>query len=339
MNEQHTMPMRRTQPARERIAGMTLIELMVALAIGAFLMIGAVTVFMQGRTTFRVNESLSRMQENGRFALDTLEPDIRMAHYWGLTTRTAKVLGRAATTLDPAAPPGMGPPACGKNWTVDLDRAIDGTNNSYAWPTTLTTCAAGAGTAQAGSDTLVIRRVSEDPVVPAANNMYLQSARYEDSQLFIGATIPTGFLPPPASQTHRLMASGYYVSTGSNEDAAIPSLRRKTLVGVAIQDQELLAGIEDLQVQFGVDTDAAGTAERGSVDEYVNPGDAILATAEILAVRIWLRVRAERRENGFTDTTNYVYADQDFTPTGDDAQFRRILVSKTIYIRNARPAL
>src|SRR5687768_4321433 len=331
---EHTMPMRRTQAARERIAGMTLIELMVALAIGAFLMIGAVTVFMQGRTTFRVNESLSRMQENARFALDTLEPDIRMAHYWGLTTRTAKVLGRAATTLDPMAPPGMGPPACGKNWTVDLDRALDATNNSYSWPCTVT-----VGAAQAGSDTLVVRRVSEDPVVPAANNMYLQSARYEDSQLFIGATIPAGFLPPPASQTHRLMVSGYYVSSGSSEDAGIPSLRRKTLVGVAIQDQELLAGIEDLQVQFGVDTDAAGTPERGSVDQYVDPGDAILNSAEILAVRIWLRVRAERRENGFTDTTNYVYADQDFTPVGDDAQFRRIVVSKTIYVRNARPAL
>ena len=37
---------------------MTLIELMVALAIGAFLMIGAITVFMQSRTTFRVTESL-----------------------------------------------------------------------------------------------------------------------------------------------------------------------------------------------------------------------------------------------------------------------------------------
>src|SRR3970040_1032548 len=75
--------------------GMTLIELMVALAIGAFLMIGAITVFMQSRTTFRVTESLARMQENARFALDLLETDVRMAHYWGLNTITSTVANRA----------------------------------------------------------------------------------------------------------------------------------------------------------------------------------------------------------------------------------------------------
>ena len=358
---EHTMPMRRTQPARQRIGGMTLIQLMVALAIGAFLMVGAVTVFMQGRTTFRVNESLARMQENARFALDTLEPDIRMAHYWGLTTRTANILGRASWAADEEEAEeggeveavevvegeveevvedvGMGPTTCGNNWTVDLDRAIDGANNGYAWAA----CGATGG-AQAGADSFVVRRASEDRVdVPVANTMYIQSARYEDSQLFIGAAIPAGYLPPPASQTHRLIVNGYYISGASTNDDVgnpIPSLRRKTLItGPAIEDQELLSGVEDMQVQFGVDTDAAGSAERGSVDQYVNPGDPILDTAEILAVRIWLRVRAERRENGFTDTTNYVYADQDFTPVGDDAQFRRIVVSKTIYIRNARPAL
>jgi type IV pilus assembly protein PilW len=109
--------------------GMTLIELMVALAIGAFLMIGAITVFMQSRATFRITESVSRLQENARFALDVLEPDIRMAHYWGLTTTTASIVNRAAAT----APNGPGPDTCGNNWTIDLDQAIAGSNNSYGF--------------------------------------------------------------------------------------------------------------------------------------------------------------------------------------------------------------
>src|SRR5690606_9733933 len=37
-------------------AGVTLIELMVALAIGSFLLIGAVTVFVQSRASYRVTE-------------------------------------------------------------------------------------------------------------------------------------------------------------------------------------------------------------------------------------------------------------------------------------------
>ena len=51
----------------------------ILVAIGAFLMIGAMTVFMQSRTTFRITESVSRLQETARFAIDSLEPDIRMA--------------------------------------------------------------------------------------------------------------------------------------------------------------------------------------------------------------------------------------------------------------------
>jgi len=58
--------------------------------------------------------------------------------------------------------------------------------------------------------------------------------------------------------------------------------------------------------------------------------------AEILAVRIWVRIRAERAENGFSDTNVYQYADVNVGPFNDG--FRRIVVSKTIYLRNARPA-
>ena len=50
-----------TTRTRSSHAGLTLIELMVALAIGMFLMIGAVTVFMQGRTTFMIAHRLSTL--------------------------------------------------------------------------------------------------------------------------------------------------------------------------------------------------------------------------------------------------------------------------------------
>ncbi len=319
--------------------GLTLIELMVALAIGAFLMIGTITVFVQSRTTLRVTESIARLQENGRFALDSIEPDIRMAHYWGLTTRTNRIQGRAGST-DPA---GVGPNTCGNNWAIDLDNALDGTNNNYAWG-----CAATGGAA-AGSDTLVVRRVSEDrlpALLATPNTLYVQTARFQDSRIFRGPPIPAGYAAWPTSATHLLVVNGYYVSQGSALGPNIPSLRRKTLrnSGV-IEDEEVLPWVEDLQIQFGVDTDAVGTPDRGSIDRYVNPGDPILtpgdpnfiADAEILGVRIWLRVRADRPENGHDDTANrYVYADQDFTPVAPDS-FRRIVVSKTIYLRNARP--
>ena len=116
----------------KRATGVTLIELMVAMAIGAFLMVGAMTVFMHSRTSFRLNESISRLQENTRFVLDVIEPDIRMASYFGLTSRSSKI-ANDATPLDPV-PAGLDVASdCGVNWTIDLAMEVDGSNNGYGW--------------------------------------------------------------------------------------------------------------------------------------------------------------------------------------------------------------
>ena len=157
----------------KKLKGVTLIELMVALTIGSFLMLGAVTVFMQSRTTFRINESVSRLQENSRYALDAIEPDIRMASYFGLTSRPTKI-GNSATVLDPV-PAGLAVNGdCRQNWSIDFDINIGGSNNGYAW-----ICPAFGTGPQPTSDTLEIRRVSEDPLLLLNNGtMYLQSARF-----------------------------------------------------------------------------------------------------------------------------------------------------------------
>jgi type IV pilus assembly protein PilW len=333
----HALP--KNPIARNRSAGMTLIELMVALAIGAFMMIGAVTVFMQSRTTFRVTESISRLQENARFVLEALEGDIRMAGYFGLTSRSYEILFRASA----AEANGIGVDTCGQNWLIDLNNAVAGTNNGWNWP-----CLGAPFPPLATSDTLVVRRVAEDALTPAAvaaapaNTMYIMTFRGGPAlgEIFQGPAVPASYVPPAPpdvfAEIHRLVVNGYYVSnTSSNPN--LPSLRMQLLdAGNVMRNQEVLAGVEDFQVQFGVDTDAPGT-DTGTIDRYVNPGHAILANANtaILAVRIWLRIRAETPERGFVDTATYTYADQNVGPFND--AFRRIVVSKTIYLRNSRP--
>jgi type IV pilus assembly protein PilW len=321
--------------------GMTLIELMVSLAVGAFLMIGAMTIFAQCRTTFRVTESLARLQENARFALDVLEAEVRMAHYWGLTTTTTNIVNRAA----PTAANGPGPDTCGNNWTIDLDQAVGGSNNRYGFG------CAGTAPVETDADTLIVRRASEDPEtlpLTGAATLRLQTVRGTGaSRIFTGTTIPGGY-DPATSQTHRILVSGFYVSRSSTFGAGVPSLRRHVLQTNGLMmpggGEEIVAGVEDLQVQLGVDTDAPDTWDRGSIDRYVNINDPIVdptnaafnPDAVVLAVRVWVRVRAERPENGFTDAVHYVYADQDVGPFND--AFRRLVVSKTIYLRNARPS-
>jgi type IV pilus assembly protein PilW len=64
-------------------AGFSLVEIMIALLIGLFLMGGILQMFSASQQTYRMQSNLARLQENGRFALDFLARDLRMAGYWG----------------------------------------------------------------------------------------------------------------------------------------------------------------------------------------------------------------------------------------------------------------
>ena len=114
-------------------------------------------------------------------------------------------------------------------------------------------------------------------------------------------------------------------------------------------DQELIRGVEDLQVQFGVDPgddingdgvpedmNGNGMADfvNGRASQYVNAGDPILLSAQVVSVRIWVRVRADQPERGFTDNRIYDYAD--IEPFQPNDNFRRVLTSRTIFLRNSR---
>jgi len=63
--------------------GLSLIELMVAITIGAMLLAGAVTLLVNNKRIYKTQDAMARMQENSRFALDRLISDIRIAGYKG----------------------------------------------------------------------------------------------------------------------------------------------------------------------------------------------------------------------------------------------------------------
>jgi len=326
---------------RRATAGITLIELMLALAIGSFVVIGAVSVLIHGRASFRINESVARLQENARYVFDVIEPDIRMARFRGLTAASLPVTNaaRAGEPVSVLAPAND----CGSNWTVDLDADVAASNGSYAFD-----CPA-YGSAAAGTDTLVVRRASARIApMPYADKLYLLTTRSGRAILFAGPDLPEGSAPMQA-EVREHVVNGYYVSRNSSLDTPgepMPSLRRKFLRsgsgGPVIADEEILPGVEDLQIEFGIHTDRGASTDPGSIDRYVNPDDPILdpaqadfdAGARVLAVRVWLRLRAASPQAGIPQAPSLAYADRDLPPFTDG--LRRLLVSKTIFIRNAR---
>jgi hypothetical protein len=100
---------------------------------------------------------------------------------------------------------------------------------------------------------------------------------------------------------------------------------------VSFDEDEVMPGVEDLQVQFGIAAAAGESATR-----YVNPDFADLPSVRVVAVRVWLRLRADEPEVGFDDAQTYQYADVEYTPAGAERRFRRVLMSRTVSVRNAR---
>jgi type IV pilus assembly protein PilW len=330
--------------------GLSLIELMVALTIGSLLIIGAVSVYVQSRNTYSVNETLSRLQENARFALSMIEPDLRLANHWGMTSDPLLIAGTVGNS--PMAVPG-GAASCGADFPIDLRRPVDGANDldDGSWPLG---CAAVDGVRET-TDMVVIRRAGTEVVPAAADRLQVFTTRAGGaSRVFSAAAPPAPIanVPPfgPTAEVRDLIVRAYYVSNQSNLRDDIPALRRKDLVaGPSIQDEEIMPGVEDLQLQFGIDpgfdsngdgtpddADANGFPDfyTGVPTRYVNPGDPALNTGLVATVRVWIMVRAENPEAGFVDANTYNYADVVNYQPNDG--FRRLLFSRTIQVRNTQ---
>lgn len=320
-----------------RSQGLSLIELMVALTIGSLLIIGAVTVYVQSRTTYAINETVARLQENARYAMSTLEPDIRLANFWGLVNDPVLISG----TVGNAPIPVIGADDCGAQFPIDLRRPIEGSNGLYPLA-----CAEGpAGSAAApDADMVIVRHADEQSALPSAQRLQVYSSFERGaSRVFQDNAAPGPMTVDPVygprTEVRDLVARAYYVSQGSLQRPGLPSLRRQNLIaGPDVRDEEIMPGVEDLQVQFGIepgtDLNSDGIADvfTGLATRYVDPDDPALATEQIVAVRLWIRVRAENPEVGFRDNRTYTYADVSFTPNDS---FRRLLVSRTIQLRNS----
>jgi type IV pilus assembly protein PilW len=316
--------------------GLGLIELVAALAIGLFLVAVALTVLARTNSALRAIDTHARMHETARLALSVIETDVRMAGYWGLAHGPGNV----------AAHPSFAFPArCGgASWITSVTRPIDGTNNRYL---TVANCAASGGGALAGSDTLVVRRASARPIalgsvsVPAAvrDEVLLISTR-ERADFFVaqatGNEIPAGYpiagaagLPVP-SELHAALVHAYYVSADSSLGVGVPALRRKVLIGgPTVSDEEIAPGVDDLQFRIGADVDGDG-----AIDSYFEP-EAVPPAARPVLVRIWLRVRGIERTGPSAASAASAYADRSWPAISDGHD--RLLVSKTIHLRNSHP--
>lgn len=267
-------------------AGFTIIEFMIAIAIGLFLVAGMALLVSNTSATRGELDKLNRQIENGRYAFSLIADDLRHAGMFGLYQPT--VITTATAMPDPCSTTPV---------NTDLAWAVQGYNDYSSGLACLP-----SSLVEAGNDVLVVRRMGTVATASSSlvsNSYYVQPGfsgagiqnlagvrvalgsgtfdlKKKDLGTGVGSVSDTY---SSQADIHPLLIHVYFISSCSqgtgtggackSTDDKIPTLKRLELSsstsgaivsGTAVA---LAEGIEAMQIEYGIDTDSDGVA-----DEY-----------------------------------------------------------------------
>ncbi|MFC5581908.1 PilW family protein [Rhodanobacter terrae] len=323
-------------------AGMSLIELMIAVAIGLALLAGLSSLYVSTSKARSEFNKTSEQVENGRFALQSITRDIEMAGFYGRSSLPVATTSYALSDPCATAPASMGfstTPAL----TVPLP--VYGPALASTAPACLpATLATTLPNMKAGAEVLTVSYVSgSTTATPDGNNYYLQRSGCETDSVSMvysktaGAFTLHNKAPSGSSvcststsaELRQYVERSYYVATcdvcsGTGADTT-PTLKVAEFVNGAIQVSSLVAGIEDVHYSYGEDLDnngspdcyvdnpsdvsavptACAAAAAAAVPPYTWTASATANWANVTAVRINLLSRNLDNTASWTDTRSY----------------------------------
>lgn len=323
-------------------SGFTLIEMMIALTIGLFILGAIMEVAINSGSSTKANNRTSGLQISGRYALDTIRRDVQHAGESGLTPSATLFSAKQSQSFNIA--PGVTVSGdCGAGFALELDQAVTGSDDSNPW----TTCIPAANYLQ--GDILVVRYAdmqnlsmvnpaspTTPPAFAAANDIYFRSS-YSFSTMFQNGVVTPYALGSGAMQDQLMKAYVYYISPYTTTPGdGLPALWRVKLVAGAMTPELVATGVENMQVQYGA-VDATGNTQyfnASSISAW--PSITYPSWTQVKSVRIWLLVRSDSKEDpGYSNTTAYTMGNVTYTPTvGVNDQYRRQLYVTTIDMRN-----
>jgi len=333
---------------RSRSAGFSLVELMVALAI-ASLLLGALAVMFVNTSIARGEiDRTSRQIESGRYAMQVMADDVRNAGYYG-ALNTAPALPGSVTAL---------PDPCSST-TTTIQNSLAIPLQGYTDGSGLSCLSGGAAGYKANTAVLVVRRADTTISNAAATTGYFNiqvsgcagdPIRYvldtDTSGTFTlhsnGSPGCTPITSAPLAKITPYYQRIYYVSTCSGTDCSasgadsIPTLKRIDVTpSGASTPKPVVDGIENLQLDYGIDTSAPGD---GSPDVYTNttahsgltPAN-LAEWQNVMSVRIYVLARNLDTSSSFTDTKTYALGPVSVTPGGS---FRRHAYNQVVRLNN-----
>lgn len=332
--------------------GFSLVELMISIAIGLLLLAALSTLFVnQSRTRAELDKE-NRMIDNGRYSLDILSENLRLAGFYGEYDLSSSSL--PATW--PNNPCSTTASAIGDSLLLHVQgyNAASATSAVASPPTCV------PSTIKNGSDILVIRRAHTTPTVATAavtGTTYLQVSLCTPTtgateSPFILATVPATFnlstktctaanAGPTFADLRRFLVQIYYIDSNNVAGDGIPTLKMAEL-GPAntFASTPLVEGIEYMQIDYGidgVDTDVNGIIDAnidGVADGAYVSCSACTADqwSHVVSVKINIIARNLETSTGYTDAATYTLGTAGtVTPGGN---YRRHAYTQVVRLTN-----
>lgn len=356
--------------------GFSVIELMVAMTISLILLAGVIQVFVANKQTYRLNDGVSQVQENGRFAEAFIGQEVRSAGFLGCANTSTVAFyndvdpTKYSGSMDPFTTfSGVG----GLKGHDNVTTSLPSTNDLVKMGITVTADLASGSTGDllAGTDAIEIKKagvcdggnvvftglgstfryndtanikiedaaacgLQQDSIVLVTDCATADMFAITNNPLNAGADFNTlahasgnnlssrlsGFYGP-GSQVYNLYGAVLYIGKGASGEPAL-FRRRLNTISTGYVTEELVEGVENMQITYGQDTDGNHTPDYYVVASSVTDWD------KVIAARITLLLRSS--DNNITQASQ-TYSYNGATVTASDRRLRRVFTT-TIALRN-----
>lgn len=319
-----------------RSAGFTIIEFMIAMTLSLLVLAALTTAFVASSRSRTEIEKANEQIENGRFALQILTDDVEMAGF--LSSFDIDLALAADTPMPvPAAKPAACTPAdSGANLALLRDALpvhIQGYDSLAALDADLGSCLADF---KPGTDIVLIRRtatcvMNAPNCGPVGGAPYFQSSlcetqleslnasEYYRLDTTVGNLNRTQRNCGTVADRRQYLVHVYFIANNDQAGDGIPTLKRAELGNSLDPDGFTLVplahGIEDLQVDYGIDSDGDGAPDAftSNPDTFApstgcaaTPAACVANWRNVMAVRLNVLARNSSETRDHVDGKIYV---------------------------------
>jgi type IV pilus assembly protein PilW len=324
--------------------GVSLVQVMIGTGIGVALSMALGSFFVNSSRSGRGDINVAAMLDEMNFAANALTADLEMAGFW------AQAHDPTVVTVDGTA--AISGSDCGKSVTTSAGTvawyraltAVEVLDNPAAATAVDRFPCLVANDLVAGADIIAVKRVlgrvaGTDTSAAGLRNgaLYLRTHNRAGMLFLKGGAAPASIDTP--YQDWEYAPALYFVQKYTRtaaESPQVPALcrmiLRSTSGGAPAFTRECVAqGVENLQVEIGVDTDEDGSAN------YFTQAPTAADLNRASTARVYLQVRAARKDVDYKNEKTYQIGNADaFKPAGDDVHYYRKALTAEVALHNPR---